>query len=407
MKKGRTKFWFSLTAPLALCLLSPTTVSASGFRVPEISTAGVATANAIVANSSIAGAMAYNPAIMTYHPDNTLVFGLTKLDFDLSVKTAGTTKNNIGEDSFIIPNIYYVKDISEEVKFGLAVNSPFGLETKWKQGTFPFFATNSIAAFEYEKTKIKMINVNPNFSFEINKNSSFSIGVMHYELLDVVFNTYAFKVRGSGSSQGWNMGYFVKDESVSIGISFKSKVKTELTGTVDGSNTGASKAPGNLNLTLPSILQFGVNYKITPKLAVEFDLERTGWKEFDVIRIKHSSTPTAGLFTNPIVSENNWEDSNTYRFSATYDVNPALELRVGYTRDETPQTASSDFSPRIADNDRSLYSFGAAYNVDDWLIEVSYLLADVDTRVVTTPTKAAGTYNSEATLLSFGVVKSF
>ncbi|MEX2365235.1 MAG: hypothetical protein WD601_01425, partial [Pseudohongiellaceae bacterium] len=37
---------------------------ASGFRIPEVSTVGTATSNALVANTTETGALAYNPAAM-------------------------------------------------------------------------------------------------------------------------------------------------------------------------------------------------------------------------------------------------------------------------------------------------------------------------------------------------------
>ena len=47
------------------------TTSASGFRLPEYTAAGVATANALVADDSRLSAVAYNPAIMAIYSSST------------------------------------------------------------------------------------------------------------------------------------------------------------------------------------------------------------------------------------------------------------------------------------------------------------------------------------------------
>ena len=50
--------------------------AASGFRIPEVSIAGLASSNALVADTETPGALAYNPAAMAFHDKRVLVVSL-------------------------------------------------------------------------------------------------------------------------------------------------------------------------------------------------------------------------------------------------------------------------------------------------------------------------------------------
>ena len=100
-------------------------------------------------------------------------------------------------------------------------------------------------------------------------------------------------------------------------------------------------------LTVPYRLQVGVRNQTTDKLAIEFDLTRTGWSSFDRLHV------TQEQYGFTIVdSKNDWKDVNAYRLGVTYDISQATQLRVGYTFDETPQD-DDYFSPRVPDADRT------------------------------------------------------
>lgn len=403
MHNTKTRFFL-----LSISLFTISSIcNASGFRVPEISTAGTATSNALVANGDLAGAMAYNPAIMTFQPDNTLVAGLTQLEYDLSYTrpAGGASFNNIGEDSFTIPNLYFKNNIDNDMAWGLAINAPFGLQTKWPAGTFAGFGGNPLA--ETELSEIKMVNVNPNMSFRLDENSSFAIGLDYYDVMDVNLNTYAVKITGSGQHHGYNVAFYQQTGKFSFGLSYRSQVKVQLNGSLNNTT------PINALLTFPSIFQAGVRYQATDKLSVEFDVDRTAWNSFSSIVVRADATGS------PVTaSSNNWENSNAYRLGAVYDLSSKTRLMFGFTKDSTPQTANALFSARVPDADRNLYSIGVAHKIDGWTIEAAYMLVDQDTRTDTSTgtypaldpngtTVYNGTYEADVQLLSIGVVKSF
>ena len=284
--------------------LGCSTVNASGFRVPEISTAGLSLSNAVVANPNEPGAMAYNPAIMGLYDNISLAVGMTKLKFNLEVTpSGGTLTENVGKSSFQIPNLFYALDIKNNLRFGLALNAPFGLETKWPDETFPQFA-GALDPAEPALSKIKMINLNPNISYSLS--SDVSIGVMHYQLLDLNFNTQVLPISGTGDDYGFNLGYIHRFGDTTFGVSYRSSVKVPVSGTY-----GAS-TPVTAEIEFPSMLQLGINYQLNDKWNLEFDYDQTNWSSFDRLEIKNANTG-ATLVT----SDNYWKDTEAYRFGAT------------------------------------------------------------------------------------------
>ncbi len=372
---------------------------ASGFRVPEVSTAGTGLANAIVANSDELGALTYNPAAMSYHKGNNVVGGLAFLALDMSVvPQAGTPNDSKVKSFFTIPNVYFSGDLQNGWWWGLGINAPFGLETNWPPGTFTNGGSGAPTL-----SRIKMANFNPNVSTMIGPNTSFAFGIDFYDVREVALDAIQAPVRGSGDGIGFNVAIMHKAGPWTFGGSYRSSVNADITGAV-------SAAPATTSLEFPSLLQVGASYQVNPAMTVEFDVEFTGWSSFDVITIY---APAAGT---PITSTNNWEDTTTYRLGLTYKVNNDTRMWFGYSFDETPQP-DAYFSARVPGADRQLFSIGMARNMGGWELEASYMFVDVDTRTINSsvvPTTDLngtlaynGTYTSDVSILSIGLSKKF
>lgn len=349
---------------------------ASGFRLPEVSIAGLGTSNALVANAQEPGALAYNPAAMAFHDGITVVGGLIAIDPNLSVTTASGAHDSDVDSPFYAPALFVTGHISPTLTWGLNINAPFGLETNWPIGTFP------IGAASPTRSKIEMVNVNPNLAFKIGSNTSIAAGVDYYYAKDVRLDAVAAKIAGDGSDFGFNLAVLHTAGNWSFGGSYRSDVSIDVEGTF---NTLDARA----NLDFPWMLQIGARYQATKALAIEFDIERTGWSKFDQIRVTRADTG-APLTT----STNNWDDSNAYRIGATFDLTPDTQLRFGYTFDETGQT-DERFSARVPDADRHLFSVGVAQKLGGWTVEGGYMYVLFDDRDYVGPVPF-GTYGGDA-----------
>jgi len=410
---------------IAIIAFLPIVSHASGFRLPESSIAGMSLSNAVVANSDAKGAIIYNPAIMSMQEDRRAVsFGFMNVNLDSHVKPdLGTETDSLGDNSIVIPNFYYTSKVSKKWAWGLGLHAPFGLETKWPQGTFGLFSDlaaaidPSIAGLEPEQSKIEVANLTPNVSYLINQNNSVSFGINYYDVRKLIFNTQAVQINGNGEDFGYTLGYLYKRGDWSLGATYRSEVNV----TADGSITaGGLTADASAEIEFPAMLQIGLRNQISKNFALEFDIERTYWSSFDVLEINHSHVGVA----SPITSTNNWKDANAYRLAASYQITNAWQLRFGYTLDETPQS-DDYFTARIPDANRQLFNFGVSYKPNSWEFEAGIMYVKFDNRTINQPVGSYqsrilsgdtdpngtdaynGTYESNATVIGLGLTKTF
>ncbi len=383
-------------------LISANGVFASGFRIPEVSIAGLGTSNALVANTETPGALPYNPAAMAFQDKRVLVVSLINarptFEADPDIGTATSSK---GASSVFLPSGYFMDHIDADTSWGVSINTPFGLETKWPDETFAAFA-GAFDPFEPEQSKLELININPNIAFQINENTSIAFGVDYHVVRKLIFNTQALKIEGDGKAFGWNAGLQHKHKNWSFGLSYRSSVNIDIDGSVYAvAAPAATKGDASTTLKLPDMLQIGARYKINQQWAVELDIEQTGWSSFDVVEIEHSSpaTPT------PITSNNNWENSTAYRLGGTFQANPTTQYRFGYARDGSPQ-GEVDFSPRIPDGERQTLSAGFSHDMGSYNIEAGYMYAWL-TRTISSNPIYNGKYESKAHLLGIGLSSQF
>ncbi len=387
---------------------------ANGFRLPEYTAAGVATANAIVADSSRISAIAYNPAIMSvYTPKKGNTTGLfsanyVQIQYDHEVTNNGKTTQGVGKSSFDVPSLFVSTKISKKLSFGVLANSPFGLETQWPTGTFAGFGGS--AALEPKLSRIKMYNVNFNLGYQLNTDTGFAFGVNQYRLIDLQLNSQATIIKGGGVGYGWNAAFISKlTKDLSVGVSYRSTVRTRVGGTVAGA------LPVEVSITFPEMLSIGVNYAATDALNIEFDVEHTGWSTFDNLNIHKTSDGSTVT-----KSTNNWKNTLTYRTSLQYRKNKHQFL-FGYSYDETPQ-GDAYYSARIPDTDRQLFTIGYQYDFGSYQFETGLMLVKFKDRTVSSTktyvpanppnepngtTVYNGTYRADAVVLSVGINTTF
>jgi long-chain fatty acid transport protein len=382
-------------------LISVNSAFASGFRIPEASIAGLASSNALVADTSSPGALPYNPAAMSFQDKRVLIISLINVrpTFDAD-PDIGTATDSEGASSVFLPSGYFMDHINAKTSWGISVNTPFGLETQWPDETFAAFA-GATDAFEPEQSKLELVNINPNIAYRIDENTSLAFGIDYHVARKLIFNTQALKIEGDGQAFGWNIGLQHKRQNWSFGLSYRSSVSIDIDGSVDATSLGLTKTDASTTLDLPDLLQVGVRYQVNPQWAVEFDIERTGWSSFDVIEIDHS----VPVIPDPITSANNWKNSTAYRLGGTFQANPTTQYRFGYAQDGSPQ-GETDFSPRIPDGERQTLSAGFSHDMGDYSIEMGYMVAWLN-RTIDSSAAYSGKYESKAQLLGLGLSSQF
>lgn len=385
--------------PVSLCtalagglglLFGHAVATASGFAVPEVSAAGVGTANALAANPEEPGAFAYNPAAMGFHDTSSIGIGALFIGPSFSVDT-DRSHDSQGAAWIAAPMIQGALRLTDQWRVGLAVNTPFGLETRWDQGTFPPLSGTQLVptnlpppyppavpvprGSQPTQSKLEVLDFSPTAAYRVNDDLSLSAGIDYYYAKKAQLNTQLTTLSGESEGGGWgfNLSALYATGPWSIGAAFHSAATLDLEGDLRSTGDwGALPQPPaqgvRLDLDLPWRFQLGARYEVNERLAVELDWTRTGWSLFDELKIKSTSTG------DPITSDiNAWRDANAYRFAVTYDLQRTTRLRFGYAYDETGQ-GDDHFSARVPDSDRHLFGIGFGHDLGQgYAIEAGYM----------------------------------
>jgi long-chain fatty acid transport protein len=174
-------------------------------------------------------------------------------------------------------------------------------------------------------------------------------------------------VKGSNNAVGYVVGVqLAPTDKLAIGFSYRSEINHELKGTLDfegvpallGADPRFKDGDGGARLVTPSVTTVSIKYGFTDSFRVLADFQRTGWSSLQDVTIKRTSGTVVG--SEPF----HWGNTNFMSLGAEYDISPAITLRGGIGSDKTP-TNDVARTPRLPDNDRTLYSIGASWNVSD------------------------------------------
>ncbi|NEX21972.1 porin [Thiorhodococcus mannitoliphagus] len=407
------------------------TALGAGFMLPEASVAGVGTSNALVANPEEVGAFAYNPAAMGFHEASSIAVGTVLINPNFSVETASGSHDSQGAEWVALPMIQAAIKLNDSWRLGFGITTPFGLETRWEDGTFPAVSGTrtlpvpaplnpEVPLGHPTSSQLEVLDFSPTGTYRVNDNLSLSAGLDIYWTKTAKLGSTAGSLEGDGTGLGFNLGALYREGPWSFGASYRSSATVDVTGDyVPLSQTlvylqrlePAQQA--EVNFDLPWRLQLGARYAVNEQLAVEVDVTRTGWSSFNDLKVTGKNTGVV-IFAD----QNDWDDSNAYRLGVTYQVQPQTQLRFGYAYDETGQS-DDHFSARVPDNDRHLFSIGLAQSLGQgYSLEAAYMYvtaADREYRSSTAytgsdlngTTALNGDYSFDAHLVGLQITKTF
>ena len=302
-----------------------------------------------------------------------------------------------GRDAYV-PNLYYVQSINSETRFGLGINTPFGLATQYDD--------NWVGRYHAVESDVLTININPSISYQVNDALSLGAGV-NVQYIDVILSSavdfgaicYAAlgpgactslgvapqqadgfaKLTGDDISYGWNIGALYKlSEDTRLGVAYRSKIKQDVTGHADftvpgpaafATASGAFVDTGlKSTVTLPDSLSVSSYHKYDDKLAIMADVTWTGWSKFEELRIVYDNANQPDSVTTE-----SWNNTLRYALGVNYRMDEQLLLRGGIAYDETPVPNAEHRTPRIPDNNRTWLSLGAQYKLDNhFIVDIGY-----------------------------------
>ncbi|MEN4902993.1 outer membrane protein transport protein [Luteimonas sp. TWI1416] len=372
---------------------------AAGFQLKENSVKSMGAAFAgTAAKTGDSSVVTNNPAVMTQFEGTTVQADLTVIDLNYEYKGAavdalgrpmsGSNGGNAG-DVTPVPALSVVHKFDNGTALGAMVSAPFGLKTEYDPGW--------VGRYAALKSEVKIVDLTLSGAVDLGDRFSVGLGVIASRADVTLSKGVDFggllassgvplpfaqpqgadgtaEVQGDDNGFGWLIGaHFRPTDAVSIGVSYRSEIDYELTGTVDWTVPGNARAvfdarpmtrplfidgKARAKLTTPSILNVGASWQVTDGLMLAATYARTGWESLREVRIQ---------FENPdpdSVEPFDWKNSDFYSLGAEFQLNDAWTLRGGVAYDETP-TSIEHRTPRLPDANRMFYSVGATWKLND------------------------------------------
>jgi len=421
-----------------LLALSSQVVSASGFALIEQSASGQGLSYAgAAANAEDASVMWFNPAGLTDIKDNQVVGALhiiapsSKFTNDGSIGVVAPSTPGLlsgpdddGATVGLVPNIYW-KGKFKDYDVGFGVNVPFGQHISYDE--------DWVGRYHATETDLKTYNFNPSIARKINDKVSFGFG-LNVQYVDVVLeqkiNQSAIgdadanaKVTGDSWAYGYNLGFMFKPvDDLNIGLSYRSKISHDVSGSVNYSNVNSTTDLGGYTLNqvlfdadvsasvnLPASASLAINHQLNQKVQLLASTTWTGWKAYDELVIDFDNgSPDSE-------SNQNFKDSMRYAVGAIYQLDDSFILRGGLALDQTPVPDKFSRSPRTPDSDRKWISVGFGYKLSQAMtidLAYSHLMADkVDVEYTNASSLGdsvlIGSYDSSVNIVSAQLVWNY
>ncbi len=388
-----TNFFHTIiTISFLLFLLIPR-VFAAGFANTELSVKELGQAfSGAPTNTYDASAVYFNPGAISHIrgkllsiPSYMIVPSLKFTDNNSHVGEVPIRGNNGGDSAqlALIPNFYYVHELTELFSLGLAINTPFGLDNDYHAGWK--------GRYQAIDSELETININPVFSVRLTDTISVGAGMnvqyLHSRLTNAIdFGSVCqaqfgsdfcsgfgllpqevdgnFKVKGSSIGLGYNFGMlFSPNQNTRFGLSYRSRIKHKVNGnavtyvpdkaSILNSEHIFDKTRASTTVFMPDSLIFGFSHRLGKYWELSGDIIWTNWSLLKELKTEYASE----LTTAP--QKFSWRDTWRYAVGVNYFTQSGnWVFRTGFAYDQSPVPNSKLRPIRIPDNDRYLLSVG-------------------------------------------------
>jgi len=388
------------SAPRLLCiaaLLASDRACAAGFALNEMSAASIG--NAFAGNAAIAedaSTVYYNPAGLArmtgrqFTATGSAIRPSVRFSNQGSASATGSAL--IGGDGgdagkwTPVPALYYATDVRPGLRFGIGLQSPFGLKTEYGAGW--------VGRYQALNSELKTLDINPAVSYQISEKLSLGMGISaQYAEVDLSraidfgsvcigrlgaaacvpsgFRPQAKDGRialdGSDWAFGFNLGaLFTPSANSRIGLAYRSPMRHEFSGGMARFDKPAG-LPGPLaaaaafadtgataGLDLPESINLSGYLELDPKWSVMGDINWTRWSRFNELRVRFSNGAP-----DSVVREE-WRNTVRVGVAVNYRYNDAWKMRAGLAYDQSP--VKDEFrTPSVPDANRTILGLGVQY----------------------------------------------
>ncbi|MCE1236505.1 MAG: outer membrane protein transport protein [Hyphomicrobiales bacterium] len=413
---------------------------AAGFQLREQSAEYLGNAFAgSAASASSPATVWYNPAGMTLLHGHQIAGTLSWIAPKASFTGSGTRpfgglstgSKNGGDaiDDAMVGSTFAMYDFSNDLKFGVAVVSPFGLRSS--------YSADWTGRYQGLASAVTAINVNPNVAYRVNSNLSIGGGVQvqWFEAdltgaMDQAAICYAqtgnaalcsagyagkdgwLRVKGSNIGFGYNFGLLYEfSPQTRVGLTYRSAIRYDLKGDVTTTGALASLYRPNgaihADFTSPATATASVYHEIDDKWAVMADAQWTQWSAFKDLNVYYDST--GALVTG---THEGWRDTWFFSLGANYKWTKGHTIHVGAAYDMSAVKTADLRTPRIPESDRYWLSAGYTWEFSEKLrFTAAYAHLFAPEVSVADATASGGTltgkYNGSADIFSTSFVYKF
>ena len=421
---------YAMGAAGAAILMTAGQAWGAGFAIYEQGTTGMG--NAFAGAAAVAEdptTIFWNPAGMTRVEGNKVTSSgsviVPRSEFSDSASNIGggpmggglPIGGNDGGDGGVaafVGAFYYSHQMSDDVWFGLGLNSPFGLVTDYDPAW--------VGRYHAIHSELLTVNANPSLAFKVSDTFSLGVGVniqyAYASLSNAIFTGVGMpdgfiSLDGSSFGFGAHVGLLWEPyQGTRFGVHYRSEIEHDLSGGSATAILPTMAGPVTINgraqatITLPDTVAVSAYHQLTSDIALLADATWTQWSDLPglVVALQVPGLPATSV--TPL----NWKD--TWRFSGgvIWEAMDGLLLRAGYAYDESPVPNAGFRTPRVPDNDRHWATLGATYTVEPGIdVTLSYAHLFVsDTPVANDDPSAApaflvGEFDSAVDIVSFQV----
>ncbi|HWM49375.1 MAG TPA: outer membrane protein transport protein [Xanthobacteraceae bacterium] len=395
---------------------------AGGFAIREQSAAGLGASYAGVAAGGSPASMFWNPATMTQvrglvtELDAALIFPKVEQTGFGALNALGYTGtiDNSGEQAFV-PSSYTSWQLNERFWIGLSINSPFGLSVGFGNPAW-------VGAAYGQSTVLQSYNAAPSVAFKVNEWLSVGAGAqMQFARANLMsLNTAVggpnlFILNGDGWGWGFTAGAtLTPTPTTRIGVGYRSQIDQEISGILTGIGGATTPGPIETTLYLPDMISVGLRQGLGAGWTLLGTFEWTNWSRIGTSRVTQQNGAPARAASGAVIAlPFEYDDGYFYSGGVEYDINTKWTLRAGFGYEQSP-IVDRVRTPRLPDNDRYWYSFGATNRITERIVfDFGYSYIDVkDTPINITAASGSpwfaggiaytGTASSHVHILSFG-----
>ncbi len=343
--------------PALAVLAFPGLAGAAGYYLPNQDAFATAKGNAFVATADSAAAVHYNPAGLTQLEEAEAAINIYAINLGNEVTTPAGRSFKSKSEWQAAPSIYFGQPIYDDLAWGFALTSPFGMGNEWGQGS-PFRTVVTEARLAYARaTAALAYDLTDTLSVGISGSADYADLTLEQGLGVAPLDFLRFE--GDGTTVAGAVSVLWKPhEQHSFGFTATSSTSLDLSGTVYSNILGS--APGDIDFVTPMRLAGGYAYRPAPGWNIEANIEWLDWDSLNALWLRSPALP-GGATGVPF----HWKSMFIYEAGVSYTMDNGYTFAAGYDYNSNAQP-DTFFNPAVSDADRHWFNAGFGRKCEDW-----------------------------------------